>query len=105
MWYDTKCPCCGYRFGRLWFFRLIPHRAHACPNCGAKLKDKPARASLWSAVIAMPAVLIYILWRNGYFPHWTLVLIPIVPLAVGCALFPYISKFRVIEDSRHLTNR
>jgi CXXC-20-CXXC protein len=97
MTYDAKCPSCSYRFGRLWFFRLLPHRAHTCPNCGARFKDQAARAWAWAGVLALPGIAIYALWRSGYFPQWTIVLILPLPLFIGFVLFPYVSKFELIS--------
>ncbi len=101
MRYRAICPSCEYRFGRSWFFRVIPEYRHKCPGCGVRVKSN----SKWEwGNSAPPAVLIFaalVLWFFGYLAGWLLGVVAVAVLAVSFALFPYVTKFDLKEDINH----
>lgn len=95
MKYRALCPSCGYRFGRLWFFRVVPEYHHACPGCGARIKSESLSEWAFSALAATPVIVAIALWLLLGMSPWLIALAAAVAVIVGLGIFPFVTKFEL----------
>jgi CXXC-20-CXXC protein len=100
MKYRAICPSCGLKFGRLWFFRAVPEYRHACPDCGVRIKSESRSEWGFSALVATPVIVAFVLWRFLGVSAWFIALAAVVALLVGIGIFPYATKFELKDDHR-----
>jgi CXXC-20-CXXC protein len=101
MKYRAICPSCGYKFGRLWFFRVVPEYLHTCPGCGVRLKSESRSEWGFSALIAAPVIIAFALWRFWSVSAWLIALVAVVMLFIGVVAFPYLTKFELRNEQRN----
>lgn len=100
MKYRAVCPSCGHKFGRLWYFKVVPEYGHGCPGCGARLKSESRSEWGFSAVFGTPVVVAFVLWRFWGVSAWYIALAVVVMLLTGPAFFPYTTKFELKDEQK-----
>src|SRR5262245_19674162 len=100
MKYRAICPSCGHKFSRLWYFRVVPEYRHACPGCGARVKSQSRSEWGFSALLAIPVIVAFVLWRFWGVSLWFMALAAVLTQIVGVAIFPYITTFELRDERR-----
>jgi CXXC-20-CXXC protein len=94
------CPACGHRFGRLWFFCVVPEYRHACPNCGVSIKSESLSEWLSGALFALPVVTTFVLWLFFSVSAWWILVSTVIMLIFGVFAFPYLTRFELGQIER-----
>lgn len=100
MTYRAICPSCGYKFGRRWCFRAVPEHRFKCPSCNRRIKLNSCWEWIGNSVFAIPVIAAITLWDLWHLPSWTALSIIAASLITPISLYPYITKFDLIDESR-----
>ncbi|MHC4406585.1 MAG: hypothetical protein ACYTG0_43725 [Planctomycetota bacterium] len=97
MEYRAICPSCAARLSRWWYFKCVPEFRHTCPYCGARIKSNSKWEWIGDFFIGAPVALLLVAAMAGWLPWIAAIVVTISVSSLGLLLFPYFTKFDLLE--------
>ena len=104
MKYRAVCPGCGIRFSRKLYFRWLSHVQRRCPSCDCNYIANSLWEHIGNLLFAIPAA-IPILLSIFHALSWAITITLVLAVyLIGFALFPYITKFVLVQKEQNHEN-